>query len=293
MNWLIHPFLIVILICTHLGCAHNTNTKGRSTKKQGAMAPAAELPSNTPTPQVMIPSDPVVWIAGGWNSCKETATDLRPSPWGMNAFKHFAVMYERLKSSRYPKLEYFATCLTPDIRTVKMVNSSDVHEILEIQREAAFSLVAKRAAELNAPIVIIGHSYGGWLTMKAAQTKTEAPIKLLLTMDPISAVTCTAEVMTQIIETKLNYDLFAAPPGCVTSPKDISAAQQNQIRGNVRRWVNLWQRDTFNVLHGSPIDQAENEEVFLDGADAINGHINMGLSESVWQKIQTYVESSL
>ena len=296
MRCSVNTFLLALLAHPLVSCAHKSTDRSDPSKKPLSQnTPAEQIsvrPNNANNLQQAIPGDPIFWMVGGWNSCKEKAPDMRPSPWGMNAYQNFLPMFERLKATRFPKSEYFASCLTPDIRDVKLVSSSTGGEILDIPRESAISLVAKRASELNAPIIIIGHSYGGWISMKAAQTKTETPVKLLLTMDPISAVTCTQDVMAQILEMKILDDLFAAPPGCTSSPQDITEVERNLIRSNIGRWVNIWQIDTFNLLHGSPISQAENEQITQDGLAAVNGHIALGLNPLVWQKIQGYIETT-
>lgn len=236
---------------------------------------------------------PILWLAGGWNSCSAISQGEVESPLGMNAFQSFKPMFERLKANHFPKMEFYASCLTKDISKARVVHSETLARNLDVDRDRTFDLISKRAATQNSPVVIIGHSFGGWMAMRAPMVKIEQPIPLLITMDPISAVTCNIAVLEEII----NWDITKAPAanskGCTTSPADITASQRQVIRSNVKRWVNIWQIDSLNFLHSTEIHEAENVRIYQDTAPSLNGHISLGLNAEVWLKIEGYIVVAL
>ncbi len=236
---------------------------------------------------------PIIWLAGGWNSCTSHSSSEASNPLAMNAFQKFKPMFERLKTQQFPNLEFYASCLTQDILKARVVHSEELSRIVDVDRDRTIDLVSKRSAAQNSPIIIIGHSFGGWMAMRAPLVKIEQPIPILITMDPISAVTCNIAVLEKII----NWDVTKPPPansqGCTTSPSDITAAQRQIIRANVSRWVNIWQLDSLNFLHSTEINEAENIRIYQDSAPSLNGHISLGLNPEVWLKIESYIIASL
>ncbi len=237
---------------------------------------------------------PLVWVAGGWNSCRPTDQNSSSGPLGMNIFKNFGPMMLSLKSKSFPTIEYVASCLRPNIKQAYYVHSSSPLSILSAPRDNLATMVAERARAQKSPLVIIGHSFGGWITMKGINVMSGNDIRLLLTMDPISPVTCEFVTAGNWLKQKISGDTTEPPPtGCTTSPTDITESQRDAIKAAVKRWVNIWQIDTLNALHADPIKQAENERIYLDAVTALNGHINLGLSPQVWQKIEAYIVGSL
>ena len=91
-------------------------------------------------------------------------------------------------------------------------------------------------------IFAIGHSYGGWLTMKLMEDwiGNQNTVKTVYTLDPISKELC----------------FFDNPSQCVNAPNDISETSHQHSREFSALWVNQWQKNAL-FLHSSRISEAD------------------------------------
>lgn len=109
-------------------------------------------------------------------------------------------------------------------------------------------------------VVLVGHSYGGWLAMRTALAlKSHVD---LVTIDAISPVECQLTAPTSWL-------------GCQRAPKDISS---QEVGATTRRWQHFFQTSTV-YLHSSEIPEANNEHV------PNVGHTQIDDQPHVWAKI--------
>lgn len=113
--------------------------------------------------------------------------------------------------------------------------------------ERYFAFTDREYAKLpkGTPVVIVGHSYGAWLSM-AQSYRTYMPISRLVTNDPISPVDCN-------IAKALAGD-FLWSYGCYAAPADLKPAYP-VVRKVTPYWVNVYQ-NTQLALHSSRIEEA-------------------------------------
>jgi hypothetical protein len=237
----------------------------------------------------------MIWAAGGWNSCVATQKVPEPGPLGMNMFKNFGPMIQKLRE-KHPdfKINYVASCFRPDIRSVRYIDSSKPENTKVESKDSFHEIVEEYVSNPKQPLIVLGHSYGGWLTMKALAKLSSLEIPLFISIDPISPKTCHVESVWQWIADKLKgKSLKETDIGCRRSPTDILTEERNQIRSNVSEWYNVWQQDTFDALHADPIEQANNIEIKQDASLAANGHINLGLNKKVWEKLEVIVSKTI
>jgi hypothetical protein len=105
---------------------------------------------------------------------------------------------------------------------------------------------------------IVGHSYGGWLSMHIG-AETRFDYEALFTIDPISKINCT----------------FTYPVGCKTYPQDFNKEKRETIRANTFQWTNIYQNKTW-YLHSASIPEAHrNIKVNMS-------HTNMVEDQRIW-----------
>ena len=100
-------------------------------------------------------------------------------------------------------------------------------------------------------LYIVGHSYGGWTSMKMATNVTaDAEMAALITVDPISKQNCTPNTI-------INYVNSQPDSRCKEPPSDFGAEQIDEIARRTHFWLNVYQTD-FAPLHSGPIFAAQN-----------------------------------
>ena len=143
--------------------------------------------------------------------------------------------------------------------------------------EHYFKFVENEYAKLpkGTPVVVIGHSYGAWLSLVQSYWST-LPIKRLITNDPISPVECN-------IPGAMAGELLWSW-GCYESPTDLETAYPS-IRKRVPYWVNIFQ-NTQLALHSSPIENAHanwNITFQTGGWFDTDYHVRVWTSADVWR----------
>ncbi len=265
-----------------------TNQPSAATPNQGTNVTGNNSqPALTTTP--VVPKGPMILVAtGGWNSCKEAAGSDIVSPLGMNMYQGFKRVIA--ESIQYPNgMMYFAACMTMDWRELRVYRSDQPQNLRTMSPQSFTSEIGLFASSGNSPVQIIGHSYGGWLAMSLAKNiPASVQVRQLITIDPISPITCTPESLTGAISAKLG-DIFSSRPGYNTSPDDLTPQFRVDLRRRLNAWHNFYQFDALNVLHGTAIQEAENHYIKMDLARTINGHINLGLDQSVWTTISQLI----
>jgi len=207
---------------------------------------------------------PLFVAMGGNTSCKDA--DDRYNPRLIGLFRPMSTLIEKLKSELNIPSQTIVSCYD-DSATV-FYNIEGSNEVLEGTPEEFAQSIHDFMGE-NSAIMLIGHSYGGWLTMKTAVALSQTEqLSGVFTVDPISRRDCS----------------FSNPSGCTSAPRDFSAAELDGIKNASNIWSNYWQNQTF-YLHSSPIAQADNN------VKIATSHSNIDVHQATWQNIEQGVRS--
>ncbi len=124
----------------------------------------------------------------------------------------------------------------------------------------------------NSQLILIGHSYGGWLSMKLAQdfVNAEQQIGAVFSVDPISRVECSV----------------AQPFGCQRAPRDINKQSREAINQNSRVWANYFQSETV-WLRSSRIQEADHN------SEVQTTHFDIDSHADVWADVNAKVREIL
>jgi hypothetical protein len=119
-------------------------------------------------------------------------------------------------------------------------------------------------------VVVIGHSYGGWKSMKLVSSPqllgyVQAPIQLV-TVDPISKVNCTNPLM----------------PGCRQAPSDFTDVEFATLNSRTR-WLNAVQEP--GIVVGSDAMAAAHFNLKFTGAN----HFSIVNDARLWQAVTEFV----
>jgi hypothetical protein len=189
---------------------------------------------------------PLVISMSGFASCKASqAHDGKVGPLGGRMMAHVFDLQKFIEEKTGEKTDIMASCFTSERQ---LITSSSLNSWgLENPTDEEYLGQLRRTMPDYSDIYIIGHSYGGWLSMKL-MADWHGPsdlIKSLYTIDPISKKLC----------------FFDNPTDCVAAPKDITALERQHIKDSTNLWVNPWQQKTM-FLHSSIIPQADENPRF-------------------------------
>jgi hypothetical protein len=207
---------------------------------------------------------PLFVAMGGNTSCKDA--DDRYNPRLIGLYRPLESLMERLKNERSVPSKSIVSCYDDTATVYFNIEGSD--EVLTGTPEEFAESIQNFMTE-ESSLMLIGHSYGGWLTMKTAATLANNDrLTGVFTVDPISRRDCS----------------FSNPSGCTSAPRDFTAAQLNDIKERSQIWSNYWQNQTF-YLHSSPITQADNN------VKVATSHSNIDAHQATWQHIEQGVHS--
>jgi len=141
-------------------------------------------------------------------------------------------------------------------------------QMLPIEQSQLDAIVLGRVS-LFQNVVIIGHSYGGWKSMKLATSllqvlNIQAPLTLI-TIDPISKVHCQNPL----------------DPGCREAPQDFSPQELQQLNSRTR-WLNAVQEPA--VILGSKPIAAAHVNLKIAG-----NHFTIPKDTGLWQAIVQFM----
>jgi len=181
-------------------------------------------------------------FSGGWNSCNPDAkrTDV------------YRRAVKLLESRASIGLFYnvVATCYKVNPDKIYVYSSKTSGKVASSGRNELYrELKAITRNSASQSISLVGHSYGGWLAMKAAiNLSSQVTVDGLATLDPISQEDCSIK---KAISSP--YRLFVAIyKGCVRAPDDIN---YGLIALQVKWWDQFYQSNS-RLLHSSNISEA-------------------------------------
>jgi len=150
------------------------------------------------------------------------------------------------------------------------VYTSKTSEQMQRVYEANVPEVIANRARPYGETVIVGHSYGGWLAIKAAAYLAgQVPPVTLITIDPVSKVTC---------------DSFF-DEGCREAPFDIEIWEANNLT-LATRWLNIFQEARIFVGSSPTRLARRNFEVKAN-------HHNIVRKREVWNEAREWVQTSV
>jgi pimeloyl-ACP methyl ester carboxylesterase len=209
---------------------------------------------------------PIVMVMGGRTSCAKV--DNEYSPKGMGMYVNFQQLLARVEAEG-KSIDWVLTCYRENA-DVHYILSSDPNTVITAPigdfNRATSQFLTRNGRQQ--PILVAGHSYGGWLAMKTVQT---LPMEFdsLFAIDAISRVHCA----------------FDRPFGCTSAPQDFDANQRAYLNTQTDLFANYYQTRTF-YLHSSPISQADrNIEMDLT-------HNEIDRSAELWASIEARTLSS-
>jgi hypothetical protein len=216
----------------------------------------AQLQSETPKSILFI-------YAGGHISCGKDSNGTSDSPYGMSSWKNVRDTVTQF-SNAGQEVTYAISCHTNTSEVHYSysdiggrVNSSSINSYQQVLTQ----LVKDKHPD---KIVIAGHSYGGWLSLKVSLALTSVlGVYDLHTIDPISRENCS--VLT--------------PFACQEFPSDITNRARQDIADQSSRWVNYFQTES-SMLHSGSTSQADvNYKISAS-------HTEIDTRNEVWDRIQ-------
>jgi pimeloyl-ACP methyl ester carboxylesterase len=208
---------------------------------------------------------PIVMVMGGRTSCQKV--DGEYSPKGMGMYINFQQLLARIEAEG-KSIDWVLTCYRENA-DVHYIVSTAPDTVLTVPigefNRAMTQFLTRRGRQ---PIVVAGHSYGGWLAMKTVQA---LPMQFdsLYAIDAISRVYCG----------------FDRPFGCTSAPQDFDDAQRAYLNTQTDLFANYYQTRTF-YLHSSPISQAD-RNLQLDLT-----HNEIDRAAELWESIEARTLSS-
>ena len=280
------------------GCARSFRSQAPNPNRSSQNNPQISQLINDTAPAAN--SDPIYVAMGGWNSCVvDSRIPNEPSPYGMNMNKEFSKFLERIEA-RFPgrKAKFVMSCHSADVSRVRYVVSSDPFRMIITGHDEYYAAINNFAQQTNSSLVMMGHSYGGSQIMQAVQRLApQVRVPSLITIDPISPTTCPPAVMVNLLATRVKQ-LFGqngsseSGIGCQQFPAEYSEASKRELRARVAWWENYFQTDLFSILKSSPTPEACNQSVKHTNITKLaNGHIAMGMYDSLWNDIFERVTS--
>lgn len=209
-------------------------------------------------------------VFGGNQSCKVGDDGVR-GPRGMDMFVPFRALNDRLTNDNGWHVTWLVTCHNSDA-AVKWV-SSDTPAEIQSMTIAEVAPKIEALAEANSPghVYVAGHSYGGWLALKAGLALSDdVALEGLFTIDAISRPNCT----------------LTNPGQCTRFPSDVTTADRARLKDRTDLWSNFYQTQT-GFLHSSPAEEADENLLVATSHTGIDTH------ESVWAKLSARIADSL
>ena len=233
----------------------------------------APLPKAASTSAIPETRNLLLVVDGGFSSCISGSYD------GINVetntmAKHVVALREKLMpvlARNDAQFSVLMTCYRQDA-TIHYWSSDNIQPQTSNSAEDFADQVDLAAGQHGNPrIVVIGYSYGGWLSLKTvASLRGRRFIDDYVSIDPISRTTCT----------------FRSPYGCTTAPADITLQERQQIKDNSGHWTNYYQNEN-PILHSSSISEAD-QNILLAAT-----HIGIKDVQAIWNGVYDRISHNL
>ena len=190
-------------------------------------------------------------LLGGYLSCKNDKNNA-PTLEGSRMALILSDLMAELKSAGKEDPVSLVSCYSWDATNITYSLSSDpTKTVTSTVDEMIANFNSVLAGTKRPKLYMVGHSYGGWTSMKIASTLTAInKMASLITVDPISKVNCTPNTI-------INYATSKPDDRCKEAPTDFAAQQIEDIASRTNLWLNVYQND-FEALHSGPIAAAQN-----------------------------------
>lgn len=214
---------------------------------------------------------PLIVGMSGYSTCTESGDyhDGDLGPMGAQLFRQIQPIVDQITDKLNVAPALLASCFTDD-RELITSSSLDAWK-LEHPDDEEYLTKLNQQMEFFTHVFVVGHSYGGWLSMKLVESYQglSDKIKTLHTIDPISKKLCYFDNVSE----------------CLSAPRDIEKPAREHISANTGIWVNAWQDVTF-FLHSSPIPEADQNPKYN------SEHWDIDNDEDLWQEIHRQVATS-
>jgi pimeloyl-ACP methyl ester carboxylesterase len=224
------------------------------------------------------PKTAVFAVLAGYNSCKN-ATRSGPRAGSIPMANAYLKMQKNLQT-KFPgiKITTLYACLNgdapPDAMAEYTMSDTPRKDRLGNTRDIRAELEAIVKANPATPVYIVGHSYGGWMSMYLTQTFAGKPnFKGLFTIDPISR------------ECGVSGVIFGGEE-CHSAPSDL---ENKNIKTRTGVWLNFFQNEDSWLTSSSVPEADENYEIRFEWGP----HSAMNADKTVWDHIETAVVKSL
>lgn len=180
----------------------------------------------------------------------------------------------------------FVSCFGVDPSIVNFMTSDEPNKVSKLpvkQFLEEFQATIHRTEEPD--VHIVGHSYGGWLSLQIANAiRAENPLSSLTTIDPISHLLCTPpDVINSLVGNPVK-------PACNQAPADLPDEDLAQIGERAKTWINFYQTDA-NLLHSGSLSGAENIKLNFPAAP-IDPHTHIADDQLVISKVLERIRGS-
>jgi hypothetical protein len=294
----------------HLGLAASVAVIAASAS--GCAAPNDDVESSAGA-AVSSGAAPLVVLVGGYNSCMATREEGEPLAFTKRGPAFVELLEETLSEKMSKSLDVVSSCFGHREYTEKVqgqqgeeektksivqlsildtktkdVESADAYDTERVPTlddltpsidRMAGAIKRAEQRQPGRPVILIGHSHGGWMALKLATRLPAAiDVRALVTLDPISPLHCS-------VANAFSMLIGSPPPGCTQAPPDIDPAAQLEITKRVGVWQHYYQTQ-FSRLHSGPFSTLAKErsvEVRPPGGGVLDtAHSTITSDEAVW-----------
>lgn len=227
----------------------------------------------------------LISIHGGNGSCRLGVDHQRAYPNALDLAKNLEAKGHRVTLN--------ATCYQRVSYNVNFKNARNEDVVLDrVAYAEYFNEIINR--ENPDKLILIGHSYGGWLSLFLAERlPKDRKIDILITIDPISQIYCTIPEL--LSRYPMHYTLETPKPGCQQAPADFGPERLRRIASRSGLWRHYFQNRT-KPLRSGPISEATSNILLYNGEVEVpsDAHGLVIEHEKIWNqlKVDTGLEST-
>jgi len=268
-------FVVALLTSSLVGCGEK-NVKSTGSPKIGVQA--TQVPDTPPKKRQR-----VLGLFGGYMSC---GSNNEAPLEGTRMVRYLQLINAKSNADKSLAPVYVVSCFGLDAGKVNFISSeapSKVNNLPISQFVDEFVDLVDRTEDPD--LHVVGHSYGGWLSLQIADAiKDKNPPRSLTTIDPISHLLCTPpDVINSIIGNPVRST-------CNQAPADLSQDSLQAISERTTDWLNFYQTDA-SLLHSGILTGADNIKLTYPGAP-LDPHTQIADDSKVLSRILALVNES-